>query len=370
MKTGNARTMTDLIEDVQREATLKNDFITPVTDVSDGGELVSRVTAVSDGGNPRLAFKMNKGSHETTTFKLSKVAHEQLNALCKIGSYYKRLLELPSKRLWADNVNEWLPTVSDRTIRTFDRDVDDTDFGSAGTVRCLMSTYYRTLDNADLLSALLPQFEKRGLSVLTCNLGERQMIIKAVSPKMVAEVPRVGDTIQAGIAVGNSEVGCGSLWITELDYFLSCTNGMSGVKESKWVHRSGKSGDEDTQFNDYTEDTQRKTNEAFWAQVTDDIDRVFDEERFAVRLSNYGDATDDEIDRGDERGVISAVCSNYGIPKDDVEEVLRHYHRGGAENRFGVAAAVTRYAQDVSDYDFSTQLEGAGRKIIDGAILA
>lgn len=371
MKTGNARTMTDLIEAVQREATLKHDFITPTTAVNDDGERYNRVTAVNDGGNPRMAFRMNKGSEEATTFRLSQVAHEQLNGLCHIGSYYKRLLEIPSKDLWAANVNEWLPGVSDRTVRTFDGEGEDySGLKPKGLIRCLMSSQYRCLDNDDLLSALLPQFEKRNLDVLTCNLSERQLVIKAVSPKMVASVPKLGDSVQAGIAVGNSEVGCGALWITTLDYVLSCSNGMVGVKEHKWVHRTGKAGDEDTQFNDYTDETKRKTNEAFWAQVTDDIDRVFDEELFAVRLSNYGDATDDEISRENERGVIETVCSTYGIPKEEVDAVLRHYHRGGDENRWGVAQAVTRYAQDVSDYDVSTSLEEAGRKILDGALLA
>jgi len=366
MLTGNAKTMTDLIEVVRRESDLKRDFV-PVP--------AHRMWAQADEGRAQLALQLNVGSTEAVSFDLNPVAHENLSSLCGINmQYYRKLLSLEEKDLWADNVNEWLPEVTDRTIRTFDPSYPEGEANStstpSGTVRCLMSDRYRCLDNDGLLAALLPQFEKRELHVLTCNLSEKQMIIKAVSPKMLADVPKLGDSVQAGIAVGNSEVGTGSLWMTEYDYVLSCTNGIVGVKANKWIHRSGKAGDEDTQFNEYTKETQQKTNAAFWAQVTDDIDRIFDEELFAVRLSNYGDAADDEIERVNERPVIETVCSTYGIPKEEVDAVLRYYHTGGQENRWGVAQAVTRYAQDVSDFDIATKLEGAGRKIIDGGILA
>ena len=365
MLTGNAKTMTDLIEAVQEESILKRDFV-PVP--------AYKMTARSALGNrAQLMIELNEGSPEAVSFDLMPVAHENLSALCGIDMrYYRKLLSISSKELWAANVNEWLPGVTDRTIRTFDpchpASEDDSPSTLSGAIRCLMSDRYRCLDNADLLAALLPQFEKRELNVLTCNLSEKQMVIKAVSPRMLADVPRLGDSVQAGIAVGNSEVGTGSLWITTYDYVLSCTNGMTGVKANKWVHRSGKAGDEDTQFETYTSDTKRKTNEAFWAQVTDGIDRIFDEELFAVRLSNYGDAADDEVERVNERPVIETVCSDYGIPKEDVDEVLRHYHLGGHENRWGVAQAVTRYAQDVSDFDVATKLEGAGSNIISKAL--
>jgi hypothetical protein len=362
MLTGNARTMTDLIEAVQREAVLKRDFV-PVP--------ASKMVAASMQGNrAQLMVELNAGSPEAVSFDLNPVAHENLSTLCGIDMrYYRKLLSIESKELWAANVNKWLPEVTDRTVRTFDPDFTaDSPSTGSGVIRCLKSDHYRCLDNADLLAALLPQFEKREMHVLTCNLSEKQMVIKAVSPTMLADVPRLGDSVQAGIAVGNSEVGTGALWMTTYDYILSCTNGMVGVKANKWVHRSGKAGDEDTQFGNYTTDTQRKTNEAFWAQVTDDIDRIFDEELFAVRLSNYGDAADDEIERVNERPVIETVCSDYGIPKEDVENVLRYYHTGGQENRWGVAQAVTRYAQDVSDFDVATKLEEAGSNIITKAL--
>lgn len=353
--------MADLVANVRELATRKDQFTVNA----------NRIEAVGTGGEAQLRFKLNKGSTETTSFRLCPVAHENLQELCDIGRYYRNLLSLPSKELWALNVNQWLPKVSRRTVRIYDGDyADHLGMRSIGSVRCLKSSHYRVLDNEDLLTALLPQFEKRGLQVLTSNLSERHMVIKAVSPKMVSDVPEIGDRVQAGIAVGNSEVGEGSLWITEFDYVLSCTNGMVGVKESKWSHRSGKSGDEDTQFNRYSKDTQEKTNDAFWSQVTDDIDHIFDEDRFAVRLKRYGNAAGDVISHDQEEGVIRVVCSNFGIPRGDVDKVLRHYHRGNQENRWGVAQAVTRYAQeDVSDFDFSTDLEAAGRKIVDGALL-
>lgn len=360
MKHGNSGTIDRLVERVQAENIRKHDFISPT----------GVMTASDVYGEPRLNFRVNRGSDETTSFNLEQVAHENLSQLCGIDMrYYRKLLELPSKELWATNVNQWLPGVSNRTVRTFDGEYED-DLGmrSTGSVRCLMSDRYWCLDNSDLLAALIPQFEKRELTVLTSNLSERHMVIKAVSPKMIAEVPHVGDRVQGGIAVGNSEVGQGSLWITEYDYVLSCTNGMVGEKERKYTHRSGKSGEDDSNFSSYSSETKRKTNEAFWAQIAEDIDRCFDEERFAGRVSNYGDAAADEVHENQEARVISTVCSESGVPKDDWDKVLRHYHRGGQENRWGVAQAVTRYAQDVEDFDLATSLESAGRKVMDGGL--
>ena len=371
MLRGNCSTFSELIEVVMRESDLKNDLM---------GVDASKIVAADVDGEARLEIALNEGSDETTSFSLLPVAHQNLaSELTPIGMrYYKTLLERSSKEAWAYNVNLWLNKNTPRFVRTFDGAYEeDFSIAESPSVRCLKSTQYWALDNDALLSQLIPQFERRDLEVLTCNLSERQMLIKAVSPVMVAEIPKVGDTVQAGIAIGNSEVGCGSLWIAFLDYVLECSNGMVGAKESRYTHRSGDTGEVADKYHTRTRGTRQKIDETFWAEIGEDIERVFDPNRFHSRISEYGQAAEDEVPEGRETAIISKVCLNAGIPKDEIELVLRRYQIGvGAAqsrstdrnpyaSRWGVAQAVTAYAhKDVADCDLALKYEEEGRKII------
>ena len=297
-----------------------------------------------------------------TNFYPTATANRQIASKLDIPKrYYDRLLS-DDVGLLVDNINRWMPDAGIRTLRT----LDPAPFERHGTLRAFLSNTYKPLDNVDLLAAILPRFEELGLEITKCNLSETHMTIKAAMPGRIASVPKVGDRIQAGIAVGNSEVGLGELWISEFDTVLSCLNGMIGEKTLRKRHAGGRSGVGvvDDSADAFSDETKRKTTEAFWSQVGDVIEMVLDEERFASRLCYYSDAMSDEAPERPARELVNGICSKFSIPVDDREKVLERYLRGGQETRWGIANALTSYAQELEDHNAATDLEVAGHEIV------
>ena len=59
----------------------------------------------------------------------------------------------------------------------------------------------------------------------SCEVTPTHFYIKVVNRKLKAEV-KVGDVVQAGFVVSNSEVGLGSFRIEPLVFRLMCKNGL------------------------------------------------------------------------------------------------------------------------------------------------
>ena len=60
---------------------------------------------------------------------------------------------------------------------------------------------------------------------MSCEVTESHLYLKVVNKKLKAEVG-IGDVVQAGFVVSNSEVGLGSLKVEPLIYRLVCKNGL------------------------------------------------------------------------------------------------------------------------------------------------
>src|SRR5690606_27383707 len=136
---------------------------------------------------------------ETTTLALSGVedlvplplldtAHGQLSDRLGIPkAYYDRMRDA-APALFDANVNHWLSAGDERRlVRTLD-----------GRVRAILSDRYRVLDNLDLASVAIPVLEEHGFEVVSAELTERKLYLKATTPRICAEV-RPGDAVQAGI---------------------------------------------------------------------------------------------------------------------------------------------------------------------------
>ena len=98
------------------------------------------------------------------------------------------------------NANTWFKhESSQRMLRTLD-----------GSARAYLSNRYRYIDNIDIAGVTLPILG--GLPDIrfeSCQITESRMYIKAVNPRLQAEVSP-GDIVQAGIIISNSEgLWCG-----------------------------------------------------------------------------------------------------------------------------------------------------------------
>ncbi len=90
-------------------------------------------------------------------------------------------MKLSDPALLAHNVNTWLHSAGNekRMIRTVD-----------GRARGFLSPKYRPLDNYDLGQAVLPALIKAGAQVVSSELTETRMYIKAILPSLSDIIPQ------------------------------------------------------------------------------------------------------------------------------------------------------------------------------------
>lgn len=339
MKTG--KSLQELVVEVERQYKSKRDFIADATRLSffanpDGGVVLNGV----NGGMP-----------------LRPTAHAQMSQTLAIPkSYYDRMLkEAPD--LLARNANRWLEGMAGtrRMVRTID-----------GEVRAVLSDGYRSLDNFDLLHAVLPTLAELKADVLSSEVTENRLYLKAVTDRVQGTV-KVGDVIQAGVVISNSEVGQGQLSEEFLDYRLVCLNGMvreAAIKRRHVGRRAARGQDLDEAVELFRDDTRRADDKAFFLKVRDVTRSMFDPERFEARLDEYRIAGTRAIE-AKVTDVVEVTAKRFGLSEGESDGVLQHLIKGGDLSAWGLANAITRQAQDAENYDRSVELEKLGGNVIE-----
>lgn len=337
----NGRSLIELAHELSRQAETKKDYVADTRALS--VEPVTAGEVILQGVNGGMAIRP--------------VAHAQLAGTLQIPKpYYDRMLaEEPD--LLATNVNRWLHKQPARKlVRTLDNGV-----------RAFLSDSYRPLDNYELAEAVLPKLAELQANVLSCEVTETRFYLKAVSPKITGEV-KVGDQMQAGLVVSNSEVGQGSLRVEALDYRLVCTNGMireSAVRKAHLGRGSGRGLDAIEDAREFFRDeTRRADDRAFFLKVRDAVGALFNQERFNARLDQYREASERKI-TADPVKVVEATAKRFSFTENEKSSVLTHLIRGGDLSAWGLANAVTRTAEDLADYDRATEFEGLGGAVIE-----
>ena len=346
MKTG--RSITDLAREIERRANEKKDFLAPVPKM----EMSPEAKIVL----PAAAFEANS------------IAHAQLGEYVNIPKpYYDRML-VTAPALLAENVNTWLKredvAKDKRMVRTLD-----------GRVRAILSDRYRPLENEDLAEAILPVLFDMDLEIMSSEITERRLYLKAVDKRMFRDVPtgrKMGDgshvffdTVAPAIVISNSEVGYGRLSIETGVYTKVCTNlAMIGTGFKK-QHVGAKAEllGEDVQHL-LTNETKRLTDAAVWSQVRDVVRGAFDEDKFKAVTQKLAGATEDRIE-GDVVEVVNRFGKRNALGEGTTGSILKHLIEGADLTRYGLHAAITRATQDVADYDAATDLERLGGNVIE-----
>jgi len=294
------------------------------------------------------------------------LAHGQIAEYTGIPKAYYDRMAGADPALLAANVNRWMHdderAKDKRMVRTLD-----------GKVRAMLSNKYRPLENEELAEAILPVMLESGLLVLSAEITERRMYIKAVDKKILKDIPtgcKLGeghnhfDTLSPGIIVSNSEVGYGALSIEDGVYTGGCTNLMIGFKAFKKYHTGARAELSDDVYALLTDQTKRLTDAAVWGQVRDIVSNTLSQVGFEKRCESLVAATTDPI--GDEVvEVIERVGKRFQVAETERKGILRHLIEGGDLTRYGLHSAITRHSADVEDYDRATELERLGGQIID-----
>lgn len=345
--------------EIERRAKGKQDLVAATTNM--------RVAAYASGeeGAPAVDLTVGQGDN-TKRFTINSVAHRQIQSHLKIpADYYDRMLA-SQPELLAENINTWLwANRENRLVRTL-----------FGTTRAFLSDRYRPLENEDLAEAVLPPLEALDLTVMSCQITDTRLYIKAVDRKVERELQAKGGhfgdgrhnivrVVSPAITIGNSEVGMGALSVLTGVYDGFCSNlATFSERSTRKYHVGAKMELGEEVYAMLSDETRRKTDEALWAQIGDVVKAAFERAQFDS-LCDKIDATASDKVTGDVVKVVSFAQKKFGLTEAEGAEVMRNFAGAGDLSRFGLYNAVTASAQGVEDYDRATELERLGGQIIE-----
>ena len=311
---------------------------------------------------PRMPIITMEGSNGHSRLAIADHAHSQIAEATGIPLAYYRRMATDAPDLMAANVNRWF---ADDQSRRMVRTIRPDGIGSIPTMRALLSDRYRPLDNYQLLESVLPILHVHGISVESCEVTEKKLYLKAVNKRQTLDV-KVGEAVQAGIMISNSEIGFGSLAIQPLVYTLRCTNGMVMQDASLKRNHVGRRHGEGDEFNHLlSNETREADDKAFFLKVRDITKASLDEAVFAKTVDKLKAAAGLQITKPDLQEVLEITAKRYAIGDEESKGILHHLAAGGDLTQWGLCSAVTRFAQDVQSYDRSTELERIGGKIVE-----
>jgi len=352
MKTG--LNLDDFVAETERQAKTKRDFKAPSPALS-MHEARLESPPLSPQGFP-MRFNLQVGN--VGEFPVRQTAHTQIATRLKIPmNYYERMMKEDGGILSA-NVNHWLRAQAEhRMVRTID-----------GQARAYLSDKYRPLDNFDLLRVVRPVLEEApGMRFESVAITEDKFYVKAFTDKIEGEV-KVGEPVQAGVLIQNSEVGQGSLRIEPMILVLRCLNGAvvqaAGMRRFH-VGRGEEELEEAAEF--FTDATRRAEDEAFWRKVVDVARASFDEVQFGRILEKYRQATKTAIPRDVSLDdVVEITQSRYGLSDGERDSVLKNLINGHDLTQWGLSNAITATSQDDAlSYDRASDLERFGGQVLE-----
>ncbi|MEW6213383.1 MAG: DUF932 domain-containing protein [Acidobacteriota bacterium] len=332
MKTG--KTIVELATEIQRQAESKRDFVV-------------ETSALTLHSNGRSSLEIEG----VDSFGVTDLAHDQIAQRLGIPQkYYDRLrAELPA--LLDTNVNTLFREKPDRRmIRTLD-----------SRARAFLSDRYRRLDNFDLAETVFPVLSQHQLEVKSCDLTERKLYLKVISPRTELEV-RKGDPVQAGLVISNSEIGLGAVKIEPLIYRLVCTNGMIAADYAQRKYHVGRASEAEA-YELYRDETLAADDRAFWMKVIDTIGAFLNSETFRSIVQRMQEAAEQRIE-GSPVKAVEVLANRFRFNEGEKTSVLQHLIGGGDLNAYGLMNAVTRTAQDCESYDRATEMESFGGQVL------
>ncbi len=326
-------------------------------------EIIRRQESMRDFVDNTQRMQMVNGSLEfgeennRYSFPVNTIAAQQIATFTGIPSaYYNRMRE-NAPALLDTNINAWLEKEdTTRMIRTLD-----------GRARAFLSNKYLPIDNYEIALRVLPVLSRiidLSDKNVSCEITDRNMYIKVINYQMEREVTP-GDVVQSGIIVTNSEVGQGMVSVMPFMNRLVCSNGMVIDLAAKKRRHVGKTIDlSQDDFQIYREETVNAANQAFLMQIEDTVMAVADEVKFDRILDTMREAKDRKFTNKNIPAVVELATKKYGIAESAKDNILTHLIREGDTSVYGLANAITRYSQDVADYDTATDLEAIGGKMI------
>jgi hypothetical protein len=340
--------LVELANEVERQAMAMKDLIVPAPEM----EMV--VNSDND-------IKLNINAEE---YGINPIGHQTLADRMDIPARYYNRMKESNPELLAQNVNSWARHGDNAKVNRMVRTL-------YGDARAVLSDSYARRDNYDFLSAILPVLQNVGnLTVQSSEITERRMYVQMTFPDIQMEVDltkgdrKVGDVMQAGLLIQNSEVGYGCREIKFLVHTLSCLNGMVVPRELAGMrsrHIGRKQGD--GTFFELSMEAQDADTRALALATRDLVKSIVNRDHLKKVVDTMVETNSRKIG-GDVPGAVRQMASTYALNRTEESNVLRHLIEGGDLSQYGMFNAVTRAASDLEDYDRAVELEEIGGKVM------
>jgi hypothetical protein len=248
-------------------------------------------------------------------------------------------------------------------------------------VRAFLSNRYRPLDNFDMLDAVLPHINKENITIESCDVTESKMYIKAVDNNVAFELPRdpkvtaykwgeghhAVDVVKPAITLGNSEVGLSSVFCIPGIWTQQCTNlatFKSNAIRKYHVGRDTRGSEEYDHYGIYSDKSNRLSDAAVWSKMADLVDASLGGKVFDIIVEKLKASREREI-TGSVEKAMDCFAEKFKVNVEERSGILTHLIKGGNLSAYGLHSAVTRYSQDVTDYDRASELEQTGADVIE-----
>lgn len=329
---GNYRTLTNLAEEIERQDSVKEDY------------LVDTNLMMMDGDCDLIVPQANILNSRITNY-----CHGQIANNLKIPKkYYDAMGEIPGLR--SQNVNAWFKNKPQkRLLRTLEN-----------KSRAFLSDRYRPMDNMFLMSALLPTIKNFNVEVKSCSMSDTRMYLQLVFPELKGEV-KVGDIVQGGITVVNSEVGAGAVDVQRLIWRLACANGMRQASLLRKYHVGARLSDENMDI--FENDTIIAELESLKLRLRDTIAHALEPKTFEESLLKMRIAQEDKIDM--IQGTIENVTQRFNFSEKETDLIITNMMDESNITRYGLANGITHLAHTIDNPDRQYDYESIGNQIIE-----
>jgi hypothetical protein len=350
MKQG--KSLMELAQELTRINSAAKDYVVPVE------MLKAQVMETENGNEVKINFQ-----GENKSFGLNSWSSNQLSTYTDIPKNYFDRIKEENPSLLADSINHGFNNVvktnkkESRMIRTLD-----------GNIRGLLSSRYRILDAHDMLETILPVMQENGMEIVSSEITDKRLFIKALSPKLQGEITK-GDVVQHGLVISTSDVGAGSVRVEPLIYRLVCTNGMISNTALRKYH-VGHNQSEENIREILSDETKNITDAAFWLQVRDIVLSSLKPENFQKEIDRLRVAANMKIENFDLPRVVELAMKATRLTgenkKNSILAALASGNEGSGLTQWGLINSFTRAAyHDSFSYEESIEMERAAGNILD-----
>jgi hypothetical protein len=316
--------LTNLLEKIKREEAAKEDIVCDTRNLGIATRPVEYGDMVGD-SERRTMLVLDETGAPTQLIPISRYAHDQLAQ--KVGIDVRTLRRLQSD--YTAQHDNLLKAIFDQEpkrvlLRTmlWDDDVEVlANRHSRRHLRAILSDKFKTFDNVDLLDAVSKTVQNSDAKwkIQKCLHNDRRLVLQFKSETITGEGANVGDLMAHGLNISNSEVGCGSVVVSDVYWTLACLNGMQGMNKSRSAHLTSSRADAET-YAILSQKAKDLDNAALKAKLADWVKEIAKPESFERTCRLMREAASQTV--VDQLGAVQELGNILRLSKPETKSVL------------------------------------------------